>query len=50
MPSASKKILWASDFPLTSQAEGARTHARAGLTDDELAAITGGNVARVLRL
>jgi predicted TIM-barrel fold metal-dependent hydrolase len=44
------KILWASDFPLVSQAKAlARTRA-AGLSDAELAAITGGNAAQLFGL
>ncbi len=45
-----EKILWASDYPLTSQAQAlARTRA-AGLSDAELAAVCGGNAAAVLGL
>jgi predicted TIM-barrel fold metal-dependent hydrolase len=43
-----QKVLWGSDFPLTTQAKAlARTRA-ADLSDDELAAITGGNAAQLL--
>jgi hypothetical protein len=45
-----EKILWASDFPLTSQAKALERTRDAGLTDAELAAITGGNAAHVLSL
>ena len=45
-----EKILWASDYPLTSQANAlARTRA-AGLDEGELAAICGGNAAMLLGL
>ncbi len=45
-----EKILWGSDFPLTSQAKALeRTHA-AGLTETELSAILGGNAKDLLTL
>jgi hypothetical protein len=45
-----KKILWGSDFPLTTQAKALARTRDAGLTDDELAAVTGGNAAELLGL
>jgi hypothetical protein len=45
-----EKILWASDFPLTSQEKALERTRAAGLTDAELASITGANVARLLAL
>lgn len=44
------KILWGSDFPLTSQAKALERTRSAGLTDDELAAIAGANAVRLLGL
>jgi hypothetical protein len=44
------KILWGSDFPLTTQAKALERARAAGLTDDELTAVTGGNAARLLGL
>ncbi|MHB8683834.1 MAG: amidohydrolase family protein [Dehalococcoidia bacterium] len=45
-----ERILFGSDFPLVSQVQ-ALTHTRAaGLSGDELAAITGGNAAQLLGL
>ena len=44
------KILWGSDFPLTSQAKALERTREAGLTDAEFAAITGGNAAALLGL
>jgi predicted TIM-barrel fold metal-dependent hydrolase len=43
-------ILWASDFPLIAQAKGLERTMNAGLNDEEFAAITGGNAARLLGL
>jgi predicted TIM-barrel fold metal-dependent hydrolase len=40
-----EKILWASDYPLTSQAKALERTRAAALTDGELAAITGANAA-----
>jgi hypothetical protein len=45
-----EKILWGSDFPLTSQAKALERTRAAGLTDAEIAAITGGNAAALLGL
>jgi predicted TIM-barrel fold metal-dependent hydrolase len=45
-----EKILWASDFPLTTQRQALERTRDAGLTDGQLSAITGGNVARLLSL
>jgi predicted TIM-barrel fold metal-dependent hydrolase len=45
-----EKIFWASDFPLAPQAKALERTRAAGLTDEELAAITGGNIARLLGL
>lgn len=45
-----EKILWASDFPLTTHQRALERTRSAGLADDELAAIAGGNVARLLSL
>lgn len=42
-----EKVLWGSDFPLTSQARALARTREAGLGDDELTAVLGGN-ARVL--
>jgi predicted TIM-barrel fold metal-dependent hydrolase len=44
------KILWGSDFPLTSQAKALERTRNAGLTDAELSSILGGNVASLLNL
>lgn len=43
-----RKILWGSDFPLTTQENALARTRDAGLTPDELAAITGGNAAELL--
>ncbi len=43
-----EKILWGSDFPLTSQAKALERTRAAGLAEAELAAIAGGNAARLL--
>jgi hypothetical protein len=45
-----EKILWGSDFPLTSQAKALERTRAAGLTDAEVVAITGGNAAALLGL
>lgn len=44
------RILWASDFPLTTQANALARTREALLSDDELAAILGGNAAALLGL
>jgi predicted TIM-barrel fold metal-dependent hydrolase len=44
------KILWGSDFPLTSQAKALERTRDADLNDDELALILGGNIGRLLML
>jgi predicted TIM-barrel fold metal-dependent hydrolase len=43
-----QRILWGSDFPLVSQTQALNRTRSAGLSDDELAAITGGNAAELL--
>lgn len=45
-----KKILWGSDFPLTSQAKALERTRAAGMTEGELAAVLGGNVVELLSL
>jgi hypothetical protein len=45
-----EKVLWGSDFPLTSQAKALERTRASGLTDAEIAAITGGNAAALLGL
>ena len=45
-----EKILWASDYPLTSQAKALARTRDAGLSDAELAAVCGGNAAVLLGL
>lgn len=45
-----EKVLWGSDFPLTTQANALERTRAAGLTDRELAAVLGGNAARLLGL
>ncbi|MDP9235869.1 MAG: amidohydrolase [Chloroflexota bacterium] len=45
-----EKILWGSDFPLTTQANALERTQGAGLSDAELAAITGANAASLLGL
>jgi predicted TIM-barrel fold metal-dependent hydrolase len=45
-----EKILWGSDFPLTTQQRALERTRAAGLEDAELAAITGANAARLLAL
>jgi predicted TIM-barrel fold metal-dependent hydrolase len=45
-----ERILWGSDWPLTSQAKALERTRDAGLSDAELDAVLGGNAARVLGL
>jgi hypothetical protein len=45
-----EKVLWASDFPLVTQAKSLERLRGVGLRDDELAAVAGGNAARLLGL
>lgn len=45
-----EKVLWASDFPLTSQAKALERTRAAGLAEAELAAVLGGNAASLLGL
>ncbi len=45
-----EKVLWGSDFPLTTQARALARTREAGLSDDELAAVLGGNAAQLLGL
>jgi len=45
-----EKILWGSDYPLTSQAKALARTREAGLGDAEFAAIAGGNAAALLGL
>jgi predicted TIM-barrel fold metal-dependent hydrolase len=45
-----EKILWGSDFPLTTQAKALDRTRAAKLSDDERAAIVGGNAAALLGL
>jgi predicted TIM-barrel fold metal-dependent hydrolase len=45
-----ERILWGSDFPLTTQAKALERTRAAGLTKQELDAILGGNVASLLML
>ena len=45
-----EKILWGSDFPLTSQAKALERTRDADLSDDELDLVLGGNVRRLLML
>lgn len=45
-----EKILWGSDFPLTTPARALERTRAAGLSEAELAAVLGGNAARVLML
>ncbi len=45
-----EKVLWGSDFPLTTQAQALARTREAGLSEPELAAITGGNAATLLGL
>lgn len=45
-----ERVLWGSDFPLTTQAKALRRTRDAGLTDEELTAVLGGNVASLLML
>jgi predicted TIM-barrel fold metal-dependent hydrolase len=44
------KILWGSDFPLTSQAKALERTRAAELSDTELAALLGGNAAALFGL
>jgi predicted TIM-barrel fold metal-dependent hydrolase len=44
------RILWGSDYPLTPQAKALARARAAGLSDDELSAILGGNAAALLGL
>jgi hypothetical protein len=44
------KILWGSDFPLTTQRKALERTRAAGLTDDALSAILGGNARELFRL
>lgn len=44
------KIVWGSDFPLTSQTKALERTRDAGLSDDELRLILGGNIQRLLML
>jgi predicted TIM-barrel fold metal-dependent hydrolase len=44
------KILWGSDFPLTSQANALERTRTVGIAEFELAAILGGNAQELLRL
>ena len=44
------KVLWGSDFPLTSQAKAVARTREAPLSEDELAAVLGGNAAALLGL
>jgi predicted TIM-barrel fold metal-dependent hydrolase len=45
-----ERVLWGSDFPLTTHANALTRTRDAGLNDAELAAILGGNVASLLML
>lgn len=45
-----KKILWASDYPLTTQAKALERSRAAGLDDEARAAILGGNARELFRL
>ena len=45
-----EKILWGSDFPLTSQAKALERTRDAELSDEELDLVLGGNVRRLLML
>jgi predicted TIM-barrel fold metal-dependent hydrolase len=44
------KVLFGSDFPLTTQAKALERARAAGLDDGELAAVLGGNAAQLLGL
>ncbi len=44
------RILWGTDYPLLSQAKFLKRVRASGLSDDELAAVLGGNAARLLKL
>ena len=45
-----ERIVWASDFPLIGQAEALERTTNAGLSEEEFAAIAGGNAVRLLGL
>ena len=45
-----ERVLWASDFPLISQATALERTMNAGLSEEEFAAVAGGNAARLLGL
>ena len=45
-----EKVLWGSDFPLTSQAKALERTRAAGLSEGELETVCGGNAERVLGL
>ncbi|HEY0071014.1 MAG TPA: amidohydrolase family protein, partial [Chloroflexia bacterium] len=45
-----ERILWGTDFPLLSQAKFLKRVRASGLSDEQLAAVLGGNAARLLRL
>ncbi|MDQ3705293.1 MAG: amidohydrolase family protein [Chloroflexota bacterium] len=45
-----ERILWGTDFPLLSQAKFLKRVRSSGLSDEQLAAVLGGNAARLLRL
>jgi predicted TIM-barrel fold metal-dependent hydrolase len=44
------RVLWGSDFPLTTQEKALERVRNAGLSGDELGAIIGGNAARLFGL
>ena len=44
------RILWGTDYPLLSQAKFLKRVRASGLSEDELAAVLGGNAARLLKL
>ncbi len=45
-----EQVLWASDFPLVTQASALARTKGAGMSDEEFAAISGGNAARLFGL
>lgn len=45
-----ERILWGTDYPLLSQAKFLRRVRESGLDEEQLAAVLGGNAARLLRL